>query len=402
MIDDLLAVRSCGFDSMETNVTINTIIELKKLQFHLPNQNKKSKCHFLHIGKSKHGCPGMKIHGVKGKKVTEAIYLGDIIREDGKNSSNIKNRVNKGLGIVTKIMNVLETISFGSKYFEIAVTLRQAELINEFLTNAEVWYAITKTQIEELESVDKLLIRRILNAPLAASVESLYLELGLTPIHIIIKARRIRYLHYLARLEKNEMLYKVFMTQWKFPVKDDWTDMVKQDLKDLKIGLSLEEIRGKTELSFKNLIKIKTKEYTLEFLLKMKQKHSKMMNLDYKELKIQNYFKDENISVKEAQNLFKFRTRVAKFKENFKNSHEVRTCPLCLIESDTQAHCFQCPVLKEKINIKGEYTEIFTEEISPEIAHSLFKITEFREGVTKKLSPEGGPGAPDTVLQADT
>ena len=171
------------------------------------------------------------------------------------------------------------------------------------------------------------------------------------------------------------MLYKVFMTQWKFPVKDDWTDMVKQDLKDLKIGLSLEEIRGKTEWSFKNLIKIKTKEYTLEFLLKMKQKHSKMMNLDYKELKIQNCFKDENISGKKAQNLFKFRTRVAKFKENFKNSHEERTCPLCLIESDTQTHCFQCPVLNEKVNIKGDYTEIFTEEISPEIAYSLFKIT---------------------------
>ena len=101
MIDDLIAVRSCGFDSLETNVTINTIIELKKLQFHIPNENKKSKCHFLHVGKSKPGCPGMKIHGVKGNKVTEAIYLGDIIREDGKNSSNIKNRVKKGLGIVS-------------------------------------------------------------------------------------------------------------------------------------------------------------------------------------------------------------------------------------------------------------------------------------------------------------
>ena len=206
----------------------------------------------------------MKIHGVKGNKVTEAIYLGDIIREDGKNSSNIKNRVKKGLGIVTKIMNVLEAISFGSKYFEIAVTLRQAELINGFLTNAEVWYAINKTQMDKLENVDKLLLRRILNAPLAACVESLYLELGLTPLHIIIKSRRIRYLHYLVRLDKDEMLYKVFLAQWKYPVKDDWTDMVKQDLKDLEIGLSFDEMREKTEWSFKNLIKIKSKEYTLK------------------------------------------------------------------------------------------------------------------------------------------
>ena len=241
-----------------------------------------------------------------------------------------------------------------------------------------------------------------MNAPLAASVESLFLELGLTPIHIIIKSRRIRYLHYLVRLDKDEMLYKVFLAQWKYPVKDDWTDMVKQDLKDLKIGLSFDEMREKTEWSFKNLIKIKTKEYTLEYLLNIKQKHSKMANLEYKELKIQNYFKNENISVKEAQNLFKFRTRVANFKENYKNNHEVRTCHLCLVQPDTQAHCVQCPVVKENVNIRGDYQEIFSDEISSEISESLLKITDFREAMAKKLSPEGGPGAPDMVLQTDT
>ena len=127
-----------------------------------------------------------------------------------------------------------------------------------------------------------------------------------------------------------------------------------------------------------------------------------MANLEYKELKIQNYFKNENISVKEAQNLFKFRTRVANFKENYKNNHEVRTCHLCLVQPDTQAHCVQCPVVKENVNIRGDYQEIFSDEISSEISESLLKITDFREAMAKKLSPEGGPGAPDMVLQTDT
>ena len=102
MVDDLLAVRSCGFDSTETNVTINTIIELKKLRFHIPEKDKKSKCHYLHVGKPNMYCPGMKVHGVKTERVEEAVYLGDIIRQDGKNTSNIKSRVKKGVGIVTK------------------------------------------------------------------------------------------------------------------------------------------------------------------------------------------------------------------------------------------------------------------------------------------------------------
>ena len=155
------------------------------------------------------------------------------------------------------------------------------------LTNAEVWYGIKKTEIDELEMVDKLLIRRIFGAPESACIESLYLELGVIPIGIIIKARRITYLHYLVRLEEKEMLSKVFKIQWKYPVKDDWILQVQQDLKDFGIVLNLEEIRGKSPYTFKKHVKIKSKEFALDELLKLKSKHSKMENLDYTELNLQ-------------------------------------------------------------------------------------------------------------------
>ena len=41
MVEDLLAIINCGFDETETNRTINTTIELKKLQFHIPESRKK-------------------------------------------------------------------------------------------------------------------------------------------------------------------------------------------------------------------------------------------------------------------------------------------------------------------------------------------------------------------------
>ena len=63
MVDDLLAVRTCGFEAIETNVTINTMIEIKKLQFHIPEKDKKSNCHFMHVGKPSVWFPGMKVHG---------------------------------------------------------------------------------------------------------------------------------------------------------------------------------------------------------------------------------------------------------------------------------------------------------------------------------------------------
>ena len=42
------------------------------------------------MGKEKSICPSMKVHRVKAGRVTETVYLGDIIREDGKTKQTSK------------------------------------------------------------------------------------------------------------------------------------------------------------------------------------------------------------------------------------------------------------------------------------------------------------------------
>ena len=111
---------------------------------------------------------------------------------------------------VTTIINLLKTVSFGSKFFEIVVTLREALLINGMLKSAEIWYGMKKKEINELEEVDKILLRKVLNAPSSSCTESFYLELWLIPLQFILKTRRINYLHYLVNLNEEEMLAKFF------------------------------------------------------------------------------------------------------------------------------------------------------------------------------------------------
>ena len=66
----------------------------------------------------------MKVHGQPADQVSEAVYLGDIIRSDGKNTSNIMDRVNKGTGIVSNIMDMLKSVSFGANHFEMSNIVR--------------------------------------------------------------------------------------------------------------------------------------------------------------------------------------------------------------------------------------------------------------------------------------
>ena len=56
--------------SLKMNTSINLIIELKKLQFHLPELNKPGKCNF--IGKRNKFCPSMKVHEQNAAEVNEA------------------------------------------------------------------------------------------------------------------------------------------------------------------------------------------------------------------------------------------------------------------------------------------------------------------------------------------
>ena len=173
----------------------------------------------------------------------------------------------------------------------------------------------------------------------------------------------------------------MFITQWKFTIKDDWTEEAKANLKQLKINLSLDEIKKKSKNSFKRLVKLKTKEYALEYLLTLKEKHSKMEKLKYVEVKLQNYLKNPNISVAEAKNLYRYRTRSAKYKENMKSSYLSTACPFCFVQLDSQTHSVQCTVISSKIKIEGNYDDIFKEDIPSDISKTLLKISKIREDI---------------------
>ena len=57
----------------------------------------------------------------------------------------------------------------------------------------------------------------------------------------------------------------------------------------------------------------------------MKSSHSKLVNLEYTELKLQDYLKSNDFTVEEARTVFVFRTKMA----NFENSLEESFLTLC-------------------------------------------------------------------------
>ena len=228
----------------------------------------------MHVGKKSDICPQLQVHGTAMKKITHDTYLGDIISSDGTNDLNILSRVSKAHGKITEIMNMLDRVTLGSHYFKIAIMLRESLFLNSILTNAEAWYGLSNKQVDQLEFVDSILLRNFLDTPVSSPVEALYLELGIFRIGTLIKARRINFLHTLLATSEDEMTYRVLLAQWNHPVKQDWTEQVREDLLDFGIEPSLDSLKKKSSNAFKKFVKVKASEYEFRKLMELKQKHS--------------------------------------------------------------------------------------------------------------------------------
>ena len=376
MVDDICTISNCGLESLKWNSFINTHAELKKLRFHIPNEEGKSKCHKLHVGCRSDFCPELQVHGTTMEEVEFDDYLGDIISNDGKNKKNLEKRLARGMGQISQIMNLLDVVSFGQHYIEIALLLRQTLFLSSMMNNIEVWHAIKSTEVEALEKLDRMLLKRILKAPLTTPKESFYLELGIMPVGIILKTRRILYLHYLLNRPRTEMLAQVFWAQWHEPYKGDWVTLVRQDLVDLGLTTNPESLSRYSKQTLGQLVKDKARSYAFKTLLEVKSKHSKMRFLNYSEFKPQNYFFLPGVHISVIRSAFLFRVHMHRFSENYReNTTDSRLCPLCKKHSDSQENMAICDLLKSKLkgDIHHDIENIYTESV---LSKSMYRVSE--------------------------
>ena len=364
MIDDVANVAECGLESLMDNAYIVAKFEQLKLEL---NQDK---CHKMHVGRSNVHCPTLKAHNKDMNIVLDDKYLGDIVSSDAKHTKNIKSRSSKCIGVITDIFNMLKLLCLGQYFFRVSVILRQALFLSVMLLNAETWLRLSESDVRQLESTDEMLLRKFLDAPSKTPIPALYLELGCLPVRFVIKAKRIMFLHYLLKRDKQEMISKVFWAQCKKPVKGDWCLVVLEDLDSLGLGhLTLTDIGNRSKSQMKKLVKEATKTTALKYLLTKKETLSKMKPLQYSDLRLQPYLTCNSINLRLKRLLFKLRTRMISVGYNFGQKKICQVCRLPDTE-DRQEHvlleCVKTRIDVESIEINqlsSVYNVIYSDSI---------------------------------------
>ena len=173
------------------------------------------------------------------------------------------------------------------------------------------------------------------------------------------------FLKYILGRSKNELVSKVFWAQVASPEKGDWATTVGEDLKDFGVNQTFSEIQDCGDNTFKEYIKERMKETSLEYLNQIKEQKSKMRNLNYNELKTQDYLQDAKIPLRLKKLLFLLRCRMVRVAGNYGKPTEL--CPLGCGQLDTQENLLQCLSIKmssfDVMTNKGcQYSDIFTND----------------------------------------
>ena len=117
---------------------------------------------------------------------------------------------------------------------------------------------------------------------------------------------------------------------------------------------------------FSALVKLKSKQVAFQSLLKEKETKSKIKNIKYQSLKIQNYLMSNQISLRQKKLIFKLRTRMVATSDNFGLKIP---CKVCFLGEDNISHVLDCILLKLEIpeilsNVNRGPNDVFDTDMS--------------------------------------
>ena len=317
----------------------------------------------MHVSKSLNQCDRkMKAYDNTISDVVSAMYLEDVINSHGTIDDTISQRKNKSIGIVNQVFGILESVSLGFCYMEIALILREAMLVNGILTNAEVWYKLTEKNLTTLESADLCLFRKIFGANQKKATELFYLETGKMPLRYVISKRRLMFLWTILSRNKDDLVRKVYEVQKVKKRKNDWYALIEQEKQKYDVSVTDDEIGMMSKYKFKMLVQKRVESVAFQDLKERASQHSKSAG---------NNFTKEDIKL-----LFQLRCRMVEVKSNFRSFHggdlSCRTCDTGLVEDED--HLLKCKNLQiddQPQNVK--YSDVFGSIEHQRRAVRLFK-----------------------------
>ena len=359
LVDDIVGITEVGYKAQQLNAIINLKIGEKSLRFGA------KKCKSMLIckdGKSDLFSDLMVdtwdthyeenpqtgkmelIENFRGltkiEQTQTQTYLGFVISSSGNNMANIEQLQKKSIGVIKKIFNKLNSLNLQIYYFECAMILLNAILRPSILYACDVYYNLKETEIRQIERIEENYLRKVLNTTRGCPIVQLYLESGHIPARLEIQKTRLLYLQYILQQNEESSLSKFFKAQLESPTRNDWASTCIDDLKQLEIYESFEDIQKMSKFKFNKILKKRIEINALKYLAE--KQGLKGQEIGYSCIEMSEYLLPTNdkLSINEKRRLFEIRNKMLDIPSNFSSSKLATKC-YCGDTLDMK-HIYEC------------------------------------------------------------
>ena len=282
--------------------------------------------------------PVLYVDGIEVQVVSFTKYLGDIISASGSNNELIQDRVKKGKAIIISALSLCNEMTLGSHYIRSSVLLYKAIFLASVLFNSQAWTNITKTQINQLKTVQLKYLKRTLQVPNSTPNAFTFLELGILPIDYEIHRRQLMFLHHIHTLPPEDPVFKILQQQKLLPCEKNWWNHVSELL--LKYDLVDTDYCNISKSEWKCIVDTNVTDYAFIQLKNECSSMTKTYHLRYEVFEQQSYFSSCPSNI--ARLIFRIRGRILNCRDNHHTSNQITTCRVCNIQIETQSHTINC------------------------------------------------------------
>ena len=334
LVDDIIGVTEAGYQAQVMNAFINVKTAEKGLQFGV------KKCTTMLVGKQLENVLNSPLYvdkwtvehqdnlvtgdtdlvetfaGQVEMAVTkEQKYLGFILSSSGDNMANIGMLKRKSIGTIKRIFTKLNSMNLKDYYFEVGMIFLNVMLRSSILYASETYYKLKETELRQIERIEENYMRQLLKTSRGCPISQIYLELGQIPARFDIFKLRLYFLKDILNQEEDSLMFKFLQLQIQNPSKGDWASSCKENLKDLDLELSFDEIKTMPTTKYKRLVSAKLKPLAFTYL--MSRRGEKGKEIQYKEIEMAEYLLPNNsLNIENKRTIFSIRNRMVQISAN--------------------------------------------------------------------------------------
>ena len=372
-VDDMLDVSLTWEDANESHENSVTFSFKKKMN------HKSSKCKSLLTNKKKKDpLPELIIGEDVIENASTIEYLGDIFNSKGDNTDMIKDRIQRGTAAMISIEAILADLQLGTHTVSVYLLLYHSLFLSTMLFNSQAWSNLTKKDLENLQTCQLKMLKKIIGGARSTSNAFTFLELGVLPISYEIHKRQLSFLHHILNLDEEDPVKKMYNNMKQLPGEGNWCNCVAKLLEVYNISMGEEEIKSCSKEAFKRIVKKAITEVALKNLKKECSNQKKTASLIYSKLKPQDYL--SKLYPWQSKLITRCRSKTLDIKTHQSFKYNDTLCRWCNLEEETLSHIINCgedPLQAIDLNDMEQIDSQMTSKLS----RISYRIQEFMEKI---------------------